>query len=408
MKSQEYYSLLIETVIDGEATEAERRELFDALADNAALRREFDEAVQFSATLTSARAAYNAPPELAAAVYAEAGFTAAPVAAGVSVLQMGVALVVGAMLTTSLFLFPWKTVFSNHENTRGEYGIPSVNTPQSSAMKLSKTPPETLQTTIDAPIQTTTTAIRKNTHRTSPVTAYSSPNNNGIVANNIPLTAVTPSSDNSNSLSEHRSESADVMQCNDLKTIATSFSHRNRNVPSVSVDEDKEELIEDSHGGYRLWIRGMMDMKHFPARPEANNVPLLNAEGALGIFWQATQTQSLGLEAGREVMPLFVVHRLENGGINYELAEKNYFAAVWYRNGFEIAGVPLYSAAGLGVSEAGPLAKAQMGLLYSFSNNFHGLFGVEFTHQQFYRDGKQWRAAQRLALTFSLGITLQE
>lgn len=151
-----------------------------------------------------------------------------------------------------------------------------------------------------------------------------------------------------------------------------------------------------------LRIRGLAGLKWYPDRPE-NGSAAATDNLAIGALYHVDDNHALGLEMGRETLPLFI---LEGGPLQPRTPINSIFwlgAAYQYTHEpiDALGGLQPFARAFIGGTRSGPLNKAIIGMDYEINDRLSVGLGAEFS-ALIYQQGDIWFSTEKLGLSYSL------
>ncbi len=422
---------LVYSFLDGEASAAQRTVLFSAMANDSSLQDELQDALRIRTAALRESQMPVPPAALTQKLFAKAGFQApgalpesetavapAPWFNGLNRFTVPIlSAAAGAVVTALLMLafYPFAPSNQNLTSITAPQSTVVGAIPQNTAPALTPDAPKTGSVRATrAPISSATQHVRVSSSASgttgSPV-ATQTPVNSQTDARSLstpPVGAEVPNG-LSNSGQISREALPQVAQITPL-TIQPPMAQFTSSPSEVTVYENPMSRFKnepaDHTGNFMVTIGGMTGVQLYPTRTWESgwNVPLNNF--TIGGMYYVSDNQSFGLQAGEEMFPMY----LENTSTGtFNLQPTLFWIGAAYRYTmnpvFSIAEMEIhpYAQGFLGGTSTGPIGKADLGLSWQINSRFNMSLGGEGTLLG-YRIANGWASAEKLGLSYSLGI----
>jgi len=414
--SKEYSKELIQVFLDGETTEIENTVLFQALAASSALQQEFQSALRFGTAMQAMAKPLQPPADLEALVMKTVGFDTpvAPVHQSNNTSIKSAALIfLGALLM---------------------YGIMKI-TPTSTA--------PTSESSAQFPaIQAAGREVvsTENYHHAAAtqINTMSKLNSENRITGSVDARKITTSYQeavrSTESAADENPSQAELFEQSNSTTAPSITSTPFQTIPHIadnrfSIPTDKKQAVISSEiqsiaaPTESPWLpkyavfRGKLGAFRSANTMGANVLTIVPDVSAGDVqasaAWSISANSSLGIEAGRERLPLYEVQTLD--GVNtYTLNDNITWVAVQYR----LDGRPevldflctndtwFTSGLSAGFSTIGPLLRGEVSYNYTVYNSWYISAGPEIT-SQFFRKNGSVQAAVRIGVGIGIGYTFQ-
>lgn len=472
--NEQYYKDLVQLFVDGETTEIENEVLFQSLTESTSLQQELQSAVHFGNVMLTASKRYNAPPDLYSSVINTVGLGAVEVvskANAVITIVKSLALVsLGALVTLGIVKFTdtEKTdrqvaAAVTQEGQIYEDGVHTASNNESAPMSAGRNLSnegysnkhyynELSQNSTDELTKNKqNTTLKQNTkpNRSSVhgISRLNTARNNNYAVDNYQNNTVLSSDAMSRSRQNNNSQYNNSQNSNTPENLA--LSNSNSSVPTdmqdvttyqqvssvslLSVSSAASSLpmnpqmrvitdMQETDGINRSWyvprfvsMRGMMGIIRTANTIDATALTLTPdvalGDIAIDATWAVSENTSLGIEVGRERLPLYSIENID--GVNtYTLKNNITWAALKYRLDYrpnmlefllpENSSFWWTSAFSAGFSDAGLLLKSQAMLTYNFYDKYHVSLGPEFTFQLI-SNNNTYQSALRSGIGLGIG-----
>lgn len=438
-ESQQYTpSELIYLFLDGEADGIQQSTLFAALARDAELQGEFQEAVLVARTLDRVRNDVHPPQDFTDGVFAAAGFTApqfrpvpVPLAGKWSaslnaiIRQTAVPIVsalIGALTVFLLMNFgredklitPVQSaaanrssevissrgheafaseqraagtansypVTSNRDNTKSETFVPDVVTKKRIA-------PESSRHTHSNPIAESS-VLAEETTPTQPV-----------MSDLPPVEMAVESSTESEVLQPTVEPPTPVVEQALLQVPVQQLEH-SRSYADLHPIYRWENTTSRREPGVSLFVRGIESINSFPSRKNNIEASGSTSNVGFGCLYYYSQNQALGMEVARELLPIY-----NTGDDNPELNS----VLVWIGGLWQIqtdfpglrSDIQPFLRLGLGGTAYGPSGKALVGIMYTAEQRLSISLGLETTALLAIQNGKIG-STEKIAFSYGLSF----
>ncbi len=469
--NEQYYKDLVQLFVDGETTEIENEVLFQSLTENTSLQQELQSAVRFGKVILTASKRYNAPPDLYSSVMNTVGLDAVEIATKanpvVTIVKSLVLVSLGALVTLGIVKFtdtekPNKQVASSitprvQSHEEGVNTVSHDNNESESvsvARNLSKENNTDKHYDNELP-QNNTEEFTKNEQHTklnkSSIHKYfqqNTPQNNSSVLDNSQNTIVQVKEAMSRNRQNINSQYSNQLNSNSPKNPAelNGYSSVPADMPDAAIQQQISlvSLLSVSSAASSLpmnpQMRTIIDMQETDGFTNHSwYVPrFVSARGMMGIIrtantidataltltpdvalgdiaidatWAVSENTSLGIEVGRERLPLYSIQNI-NGVNTYTLKNNITWAALKYRLDYRPDLLEFLlpnsqsfwwtSAFSAGFSDAGMLLKSQAMLTYNFYDKYHISLGPEFTFQLI-SNNNSYQSALRSGIGLGIG-----
>lgn len=425
-----YYQNLIYLYIDGEASDAEQKVLFDQMANNSVLQEEFSKAMEFNKAMVEDRE-YLAPSlELTQKVFDKAGFISNSelvqyphVGAGIirkliyssrNILQtIGSGLVAASILFTGYNIIEKfdksQIITASNQNIEGK----QVNSNADSNTNFANVQNNSIPMVSSFETQTTNVknTVAKNRH--SKNTFFKNNNNN---ANSNAQTQNTLSTVDSQLAVETNPspEEMPLLVENSVK-YETPYILNLSQIPSINLGDNREyqfannwinnDNSQDLNLSFR--INGISGLAYYPSRDIENSGEAIN-NFSLNVSYHFDEHQSLGLNVGREALQLYDVKQ-EGKIFKFEKQPNILWAGINYRYSFgelfELVPISPYSELTIGGTKYGPIGKLSVGMNYNISNSIQFGLGYEFT-SLVYTEFSTYKITNKSGLIYNLSYKL--
>ncbi|MBI3259369.1 MAG: hypothetical protein HYZ54_07860 [Ignavibacteriae bacterium] len=472
--NQEYYKDLVQIFVDGETTEIENSVLFQSLAQNEYLQQELQSAVRFGKVMQESSKRHRVPPDLYSSVMSTVGFGTAQVVSKtgtiVTFLKSITLVSLGALATFGIMKLTQKaetsvSMISNqasqmlkHEvdsssNSNNQQDYSHNNIELNNATQFNRVPKSNSlnissyfnsvqndnihelnnkQNNSDDASRLKTRSQNKNplkrfSERTVPIrfnSAVNTPLNN--ISDNLSLLKTNKlTAEESVIITKDVTENQpDVTQSNigisNVKLLSVSSAPV---APPMSPSARTPLGVQKIDGlNSKSWfmprfvsLRGMMGIIRTANTIDANSLTLTPdfavGDIAADASWSISENTSLGVEIGRERLPLYTVQTTD-GVTSYVLKNDIMWAALKCRLDYRpnlleflfpnINDLWYTSSLSVGFSDAGLLMKSQQMLTYNFYDRYHISVGPEFTFQLI-SNNNTYQSALRSGLGIGLG-----
>jgi hypothetical protein len=408
-------SELVYLFVDGEATGAERTEMYAALANDNDLQAEFEDALRLKQTVDEEIAVTTPPFQTTRELFLKAGFTLPVPIAGGEALAPAVSHIAESGIFTAL-----KSLIAPFFVTTGIIATGIVSMPFFE--RIETHPPQQPSATPIAQVFPTDHTTNAPLVTIAPVQHIASERN----TDEKPTANVVASVKRSDR--SHVSE-AQVTRVPEAPTDIIDQENatiENVAIPSVAADAYRSEqpaAITFTHEPYRQ-VRQLDDLRREPAFQEKRDLwfgargitgialyPSRLADGAkdlsinniaLSAEYQITPTSRIGLAAGTETFPHYTINA------DTSLTEKwniVWAGASYTLTGYDYALGPFVPSVSLliGGAGTGPLAKVAAGLSWQPDDRVSFTGGIESTGL-LYHFGSAWRIGGKLGATYSVAV----
>lgn len=437
-ESQQYTpSELIYLFLDGEADGVQQSTLFAALAHDAELQGEFQEAVLVSRTLDRVRNDVHPPQDFTEGVFAAAGFTAPhfhPLptllagkwSASLSAIIRHVGIPVASALIGAITVFLLMTMDRDGSGMTPVQGMAgnSTTAPGSSHNRESRVAESEavgsmnlLDNTQDKSASHTHGAIART--QVGPETAsYTRQRENTAssvladetsvpqtVINDTPVPFTPVQSDTDSDINEPVqtivAESVPVVEQTLLKTPVQHFDHQS-SYANLQPIYNWENTVSEREPGVSLFVRGIESINSFPSR--TNNIEASGSTSNVGFgcLYYYSKNQALGMEVARELLPIY-----NTSGDDPELNS----VLVWIGGLWQVqtdfpglrSDIQPFLRLGLGGTAYGPSGKALAGIMYTAEQRLSISLGIETTALLSWQNGKIG-STEKIAFSYGLSF----
>lgn len=426
-----YYQNLIYLYLDGEASDAEQKVLFDQMANNSVLQEEFSKAMEFNKAMAEDREFLAPSLELTKKVFDKAGFISNSeliqyphVGAGIirkliyssrNILQtIGSGLVAASILFTGYNIIEKfdksQIITASNQKIEGK----QVNSNADANTSFANVQNNSIPMVSSFETQTTNVknTVAKNRHSKN---TFFKNNNNSANAN-----AQTQNSLNTvdSQLAEATNPAPDEMSKlveNNLQYEAPYLLNQSQ-IPSINLGNNREypfatnwinnETSQDLNLSFRL--NGITGLAYYPSRDIENSGEAIN-NFSFNVSYHFDEHQSLGLNVGREALQLYDVTH-EGKVFKFERQPNILWAGVNFRYTFgelfELLPISPYTELAIGGTKYGPIGKLSLGINYSISNSIQFGFGYEFTSLA-YTEFSTYKITNKSGLIYNLSYKLK-
>lgn len=379
---------LIYLFLDGETSEIESQTLFSALSEDESLRKEFQDAITLQSSIQTVKNTTLPPDDLSSYVFSaiESNVTTTPTTilkSDVSISQKTmqfipltlVSLIAGGILTYVLF--------------------PSINnnTRNNSEMSLRTLRHNNVQNGIyDQKSQSNTdqkyseyseiaNTFNKQNSEKAPSVLYSG-------GQSVRVEHAQKTYGNTESFSEKRALTQ-PLEVSNFEPISLSVSHvsqiqysRRIQIEKFLIPQQNQFSSDTNYSDEEfsilpkfLWIKSLAGLYQY-SKTEGSNIGGIE-NISFSALWDIGNDFYIGLEGGNEFLPTFIITN-SSAGTNYTKDNTIVWGAAtaWVdldkkvrflqNNTFDF-----FASASIGISEAGPIAKSQLGLSFSPLSNIH-------------------------------------
>lgn len=424
-----YYQNLIYLYIDGEASDAEQKVLFDQMANNSVLQEEFSKAMEFNKAMVEDRE-YLAPSlELTKKVFDKAGFISNSeivqyphlganiirklIYSSRSILQtVGSGLVAASILFTGYNIiekFDKEQAITTSNKIEGKQAKHTVSTNNN----LTNIQNSRIPIVSSVEIVSHTSKNQATIVRSSKNTYFKKNDNDANTNSQMQNTLSTVDSQ----LAVETNPSPDEMPLlveNSVK-YETPYLIKLSQIPSINLGENREypfannwinnDNSQDLNLSFR--INGISGLAYYPSRDIENSGEAIN-NFALNVSYHFDDHQSLGLNVGREALQLYDVKQ-EGKIFKFERQPNILWAGINYRYSFgelfELVPISPYSELTIGGTKYGPIGKLSVGMNYNISNSIQFGFGYEFT-SLVYTEFSTYKITNKSGLIYNISYKL--
>ncbi|MFC2129812.1 hypothetical protein ACFLSQ_00100 [Bacteroidota bacterium] len=378
------YSEMIYRFMDGETNSVQQKVLFDALASDAELQNEFQQAVSIAKGFNADKMVLIPPARLTNTLFQGAGFSA-PMqfslsgAAGLAskfknFARPLISASVGALITALVFF----TVYNPFDTAN----ISSNSTNLSTVQTVNGNIPPVVTYSDNK-----TTTINEN---------------KGIAKSIVPIVS---EEDNDITIKDDISiEEAQIISNENNEPVTIAYNDNtgfDNNIENVSFEPDVPEV---DMMNIKVEVRGMTGLAFFPNRTiEPEPFSIMNNIG-IGLKYKFNDNHSAGLVLGRESLQMYS-YNPTGGEFKFNHEPNLFWAGASYRfTGDEIYGSfrPYGEVVAAG-TKYGPLGKASLGISYNPENIFSMSVGLEGTTLMYWFQ-KATKHTEKLSVVYNIGI----
>ncbi len=405
---------LVYLFVDGEATGAERTEMYAALATDNDLQSEFEDALRLKQTVDEEIAVTAPPYEATKALFMKAGFSMpVPIAGGEAI-----APVISHVAESGIFT-ALKSLIAPFFVTTGIIATGVVSMPFFERIETGTSQASQVSTPVAQvfPTNTTTnTAIAE----TVPATTEQATNEQPVVTRTInrearnnasvSQTVATPFEPQDVVPPVTVVDEAKVMEIPAISSVRQ--EHIRQDYPSsvlihespVRIQQLADIRTETVDEPKDLWfeVHRITDLSMFPSRPTDGARDLAINNVALSAEYQITPTSRLGLAAGTETFPHYTVNadtslterwNIVWGGVRYTMTTS------------QLALGPIVPSLSflVGGASTGPVGKAALAMTWQPDDRVSFTGGIEMTGL-IYHYGTNWRVGGKLGATYSVAV----
>jgi hypothetical protein len=383
---------LITIYLDGEATDAERSHLFEALASSPELQREFTAALAINTAAGRDARGMVPPDHVTASLFAKA-FSSPADSTIALVASSSWSFLPFLWLLSGLFMGTAAVYFTSQSLPDTTMAVaPSVTT-GGSVMSASATQPDSI-----AAIRSISVSAGSRTGRFNTMPEFVASLQNDA---HIEHVADVPATNDSHmSFSNDNNRSADVQPVGMHTVEQVRIVHLG--TPSLSMEVPVAGFIDSRR--WSVSVRGMSTLQLFPGRSTATDRDVAFNNLGVGVRYAVSDNITVGAEVGQETFPVFV--RSASG--DFAPRATMIWAAATGR--YIAPSLPVFETvrpfveAGLGASPQGPVGRGTCGLSMMLANGLSMQAGVEATALAYQLDGA-WSTTQKLGFTY--GLTFQ-
>lgn len=418
---------LIHLYLDGEADNLQQSMLFGRLAGSSELQAEFTEALQIRAAIEHERTHTVVPANVTQSLFEKAGFaapapeiiapalgTVGPFRGFLGRLGVPVLSAIGSALLTMLLLTQdhqnqYDELNASLQQIRAERAIDSArlsrvqlkaSSPVLNNSSISKKSQEIAPARSTAPERTAITRIVRETPR---VTASAQPpHHESPVRTQVTVSGpeMTQNAVAMHSIAETKLRTAPPVSPeqgihkDDIHTSGERLS-------ATDVLPAFAERDGQMHR-FSLQLREITDMRYFPDQSSENESQPAHSNLNIGVLYQLSEHHAIGLEGGREYLPLY-----RSEGDAFTLKPYLAWAAGTYRlrpGAFDDAGlIQPFLQASLGGTPSGPIGRAIMGIGYTPGGHIDFSMGIEGT-SLLYQLRDNWYATGKMGVTYMMNV----
>jgi len=413
-----YYQDLIYLYLDGEASDAEKKVLFDKLSQNSELQEEFSRAMELNKAMGEDREFLSPSIELTQKLFIRAGFIPAAELAPIgfsgsgllgSLMNSGRIIMqnLGAGLVAASVLFTGYNLVEKFDNAKikdannrettaylAKYNQKAENRTESNTNSSRKSVP------MVSSIEDNSKPVIRNNSKSNFEKSLSSKNtllaskhnkkntinasDESLAANNSMKEPLADNIDNNNSDNSN----------NEISSQLESYQAPER-INAANIDNNKKFYSLDYHQfmpnafamdfpedlNISLRVSGISGIQYYPSRDIEKSGQLLN-NISLCVSYHFDDHQSIGIFAGREALQLYDVEQLDKK-YTFDKQPNILWAGLNYKyNLGAISGiVPVnpYADLTIGGTKYGPITKLGLGINYPLTNSITLGLGYEFT-----------------------------
>lgn len=419
---------IIYLYIDGQATDAESKVLFDMLPSDPSIKEEFDSAMKLDKAITYDKEILTPTPELTDKLFQKAGFAvpnARPVPAPIfgeavkNIISNVAAGVVALSILYSGYNF-FNQIHRNADSIKSQkyqseviekylinkpHNAKSTDIPVASSIK---TEDNKFTTFIKNKITKQNNGRNTNINKgTNIITDYKDDYSNPLLDdvagadNNIP---------GNNDLAEN-SQNNNLPVENNTYKIDNSFMNTAYNLNyKLGINTDLYSPLaakKPSDLNLIIELRGMQSTNFYPNRPIQTSNEFSNNFLA-AVRYQISYNQSMGIVGGVEDLQMYEVVQ-EGKKFKFDLNSSLYWVGMNYKYIFnpisDILPIRPYAETAIGGSKFGPVTKLAAGISYDFMNNFTIGLGYEFTSLM-YTEISTYRFTHKSGFNYSISYKL--
>jgi anti-sigma factor RsiW len=385
---------LITIYLDGEATDAERSHLFEALATSSELQREFTAALAINTAAGRDARGMVPPDHVTASLFAKAFAPATETvvqAATTTWSFMPVLLLLGGVLTgTLLSLLTNPVTPERNELVAGR----DANSQSRLETSISNSAVPDAITSRDLHVEAAGTRKTVDTRTAS---------------FNLPFVVQEQSSSSKETIQQPEQQPELAFQSATTPVVNDTRVHMVEHLrvvhvgtPGVATELALEQPLE--HRRWSVSVRGMSTLQLFPGRSTATDRDMAFNNLGLGVRYALSEDVTIGAEVGQETFPVFV--RTSTG--DFAPRATLIWAAAVGR--YSAPALPIvdnvrpFIQAGVGASPQGPVGRGTIGLSMMLANGLSMQAGLEATALAYQLDGA-WSTTEKLGFTY--GLTFQ-
>lgn len=439
-ESQQYTpSELIYLFLDGEADGIQQSTLFAALAHDAELQGEFQEAVLVARTLDRVRNDVHPPQDFTDGVFAAAGFTTpqfrpVPVplagkwAASLNAIirQTGIPIVsalIGALTVFLLMNFGsddklatpvQNTAKNRNSETMASRGHEAFASGQEVAGTANSYPVTSNRDNTKSETSVPNVAAKKRVapessrhNRSNPIVASSAVVVEETTPEQTPMSELPPaemtveSAIDSDALQPTVEPTTPVVEQALLQVPVRQLEH-SRSYADLQPIYRWENTTSRREPGVSLFVRGIESINSFPSRKNNIEASGSTSNVGFGCLYYYSQNQALGMEVARELLPIY-----NTGDDNPELNS----VLVWIGGLWQIqtdfpglrSDIQPFLRLGLGGTAYGPSGKALVGIMYTAEQRLSISLGLETTALLAIQNGKIG-STEKIAFSYGLSF----
>ena len=426
-----YYQNLIYLYLDGEASDAEQKVLFDQMANNSALQEEFSKAMELNKAMVEDREFLAPSLELTQKVFDKAGFISNSELvqyphAGASIIRKliynsrTVLQTIGSGLVAASILFTGYTIIEKFDKNIDNIEMNSLNKIEEN-LSINR-----LNTNIPTPnTQNNTIPMVSSVETVSPISTKLTEKNRKVKHTELKINKnnAFASAHNSSNIANANTIVDSVKVDDDLPPIAensvryeTPYMLNHARISTVKYDVNKEyptanqwfnnEMTPDLNLSFR--INGITGLAYYPSRDIEHSGEALN-NFSINVSYHFGDNHSFGLNVGKEALQLYDVKQ-DGKKFTFERQPNILWAGASYRYSFgelfDLVPISPYTELSIGGTKYGPIGKFSLGMNYNLSNSIEVGFGYEFTSLA-YTEFSTYKITNKSGLIYNLTYKLK-